>query len=139
MISISARFPRFWPILRSIAVTLMLLGGVVVFGATAQRHYPIQQWIFWRYAGYWAGTLGLAAGWMGVGHLLLRRVFRVRFPLHAHLAISLALGVFAYQVLMFGLGAAHAYHPITFFALPILPPALVAVPVYRDARRLWRK
>ena len=139
MISISARFPRFWYFARSIAVTLVLLGGVFAIGRTGHHHYPIQNWLFWRYAGYWLGTLTLAAGWFGVGHLLVKRVFRVRFPLHAHLAISFSLGVFCYQVLLWGLGAAHAYHPITFFAVPILPAALVAWPVWRDARKLWRR
>ena len=139
MISISARFPRFWSIARSIAVTLMLLGGVGAIAATGHRHYPIQHWLFWRYAGYWLGTLTLAAGWLGVGHLLVRRVFRVRFPLHAHLAVSFTIGVFAYQLLLYILGAAQAYHPITFFAVPILPVALVSLPVYRDAKKLWRK
>lgn len=139
MLSISARFPRFWPILRTVVVTLVLLAGVVTLGATGNYHYPIQKWMFWRYAGYWLGTVTLAAGWLGVGHVAVRRLFRVRLPLHAHLAVSLAVGVFSYQLLMFGLGAVQAYRPVTFFVAPLVPVALTAWPVYKDVRRRWRR
>lgn len=128
--------PRFWTLLRSLAVTLVLLAGTAVLGVTVHRHYPIQSWLFFRYAGYWLGTLALAAGFLGMGHVVVRRLLRVHLPLHAHLAVALAVGISAFQITMFLLGAAQLYHPVTFFAMAVLPPALTAVPVIRDLRPL---
>lgn len=135
MSSLLARFPRLLNILRTLGVTLVLLGGLGTLAATGHHHYPIQKWLFWRYAGYWVGCIVLATGWLSVGHLAVRRVFKVRLPLHAHLAVSLSMGVFAYQLLMFFLGVAQAYRPVTFFLFPIVPLALSAWPAYKDARR----
>jgi hypothetical protein len=140
MIPTAARYlPRILAILRTVAVMGVLLGGLYYFGKLVHGHYPIQKWMFFRYLGYWVGTTTLAVGWLGMGHLAVKRLFRVRLPLLSHLAVSLMVGVLAFQLEMFFLGVLQAYRPSVFFVAPLLPITLVAAPVYRDAERAVRR
>jgi hypothetical protein len=121
--------------LAGLVCTLMLCGGIGVLGWVVHRHYPVQHWLFLRYAGYWLGTLTVASGAYGLGHVVLKRL-RVRLPLHAHALVAFALGVFGFELLMFAVGVAQGYRTAAFFVIPPVLCAAVASPLYKHARRV---
>ncbi len=124
--------------LRQALVTLALVAGIVVFGWVVHKHYPFQKWLFWRYAGYWLGTLTVGTASYGLGHVVLHRVLRTRMPLLEHVMVSLALGVYGFEVLMFVVGLLGLYRTTTFFVLPLALLAAVSVPLYRHALHVRR-
>ncbi len=126
------------PRVRSAGVAVALAAALVLFGAVGHWHYPIQKWLFWRYAGYWLAVIVWAAVSFGLGHLALRRVYRVTLPLLEHVILAFALGVYGFELAMFGLGLCQGYRGPAFFALPLVLLGLVALPLFRFAKRLRR-
>ncbi|MDC3958602.1 glycosyltransferase family 39 protein [Polyangium jinanense] len=124
--------------LRQALVTLALVAGIGVFGWVVHQHYPIPKWLFWRYAGYWLGTLVVGIASYGLGHVALHRVFRVRMPLLEHAMVSMALGVYGFEILMFIIGLLGLYRTATFFVLPVALLAAVALPLYQHALHIRR-
>ncbi|HLV67626.1 MAG TPA: hypothetical protein VKY73_17515 [Polyangiaceae bacterium] len=124
---------------RAAGVALVLLAGFVLLGWVGHRHYPIQEWLFFRYAGYWLAVLLWAASSTGVGALLLERVVRVRLRVLEQVSIAFVLGVFAFEWAMFLLGAVQAYRKPIFFLVPLAflyvgSPALVRL--FQRVRRV---
>lgn len=118
---------------------LMLVGLLVALGvllAAGHRHYPLQDWLFFRYAGYWllAGTWSIACGC--AGHFTLRALLGRSLPVLEQLAVAFPLGVFEFQLAMFGLGLLRGYGAIAFFALPAALLALGLPAVWRHAAGL---
>ncbi|MRG96950.1 glycosyltransferase family 39 protein [Polyangium spumosum] len=124
--------------LRQALVTLALVAGIGVFGWVVHTHYAIPKWLFWRYAGYWLGTLAVGLASYGLGHAVLHRVLRTRMPLLEHAMVSLALGVYGFEILMYLLGLLGLYRTATFFVLPVALLAAVALPLYRHALHIRR-
>ncbi|MDQ2643823.1 MAG: hypothetical protein M3020_08425 [Myxococcota bacterium] len=127
---------------RALGVGVVLALGIALFAWVGHGHYPIPDWLFWHYAGYWVAVLVWAAGCVGTGAFLLERVFRLRLPLLEHWLLSFTLGLFAFEWLMFLVGAAGLYRKSTFFLAPILPlavgqPALTAL--WLRTRKLLRR
>jgi hypothetical protein len=125
--------------LRRLGLTAALLAAIVIFAVSVDRHYPIREWLFWRYAAYWVATLVLLVSCLSVGHLMLHRLVRLRLRLDVHLLFALALGVFAFYLAMFAGGLLHLYGWA--FAL-LLPAALLAsgiVPLVRHVRPRVRR
>lgn len=121
---------------------LLLLAATGVFAWLIHPHYPIDQWLFWHYAGYWLATGAWAVAAWGTGSLLLDRVFRTRFPFLEHLVIAFTLGVLGFEWLMFLLGVVQRYHRGVFFVAPLV---LIGISVgalrklRRRALRLFRR
>ncbi len=109
---------------RAIGVAVVLALGIALFAWVGHGHYPIPDWLFWHYAACWVAVLVWAAGCLGTGAFLLERAFRVRLPLLEHVLVPFTLGLFAFEWLMFLLGAAGLYRKSTFFLAPILPLAI---------------
>jgi hypothetical protein len=127
---------------RAAFVALVLALGIALFAWVGDRHYPIADWLFWHYAGYWLAVGGLSVGCLGSGALLLDRVFRARLPLLEHVLFAFTLGLFAFEWLMFMLGVFHAYDPATFYLAPLLLlaagfPALG--PLFARIRGVYRR
>jgi len=116
----------------------MLCAAIVVFGATVNRHYPIQKWLFWHYAGYWLALSVIGVGAYGLGHVLLRNVLRLRLQLAEHAVLSFGAGIYGYKLLMFLIGALQGYRTPTFFILPLGLLAAVSVPLVRHLRHVRR-
>lgn len=114
-------------------VGLVVATGILL--ASVERHYPIKHWLFWRYASYWIAALSLCLACAAGGHALLRRIVARPLPWLEQLAISQALGIFAFQLALFVLGLFRLYHPVTFFALPAAFLALGGRPFFRSLRR----
>jgi len=109
---------------RALGVALVLVLGIGLFAWVGHGHYPIPDWLFWRYAAYWVAVLVWAAGCLGSGAFLLERVFRVRLPLLEQVLVSFTLGLFAFEWLMFLFGTLGFYRKSTFFLAPLLPLAI---------------
>lgn len=105
-------------------VSAALAVGLAILLASVERHYPIRHWLFWRYALYWIGALAMCFACAAGGHALLRRIWARPMPWLEQVAISQALGLFAFQLVLFVLGLLRLYNPVTFFALPVVFLAL---------------
>jgi hypothetical protein len=110
----------------------VLLGGALCFALVVNRHYAIERWLFWRFAGYWLGSLGWAACCSAFGCFLLSHS-RLRLPRLDFLVFGVALGVFAFTLAVFALGLCHLLNGVTFLALPLGFLALS----YRYLLRTW--
>lgn len=124
---------------RRIVVPFVLAASFVAFARVLNRHYPIREWLFLRYAGYWAASLFFAASCFSSGHLVLKRALGGRvLPLHEHAAVSFAAGLYVFFLGMFLGGLAGLYGGLFFFALPTALTAAGAFPAARFAARAYR-
>ncbi len=109
---------------REVSAGVLFLVGAVTFLAVVHRHYPIQHWLFWRYLGYWAGTITVVASMLGVGCLTVVRGFKLRLTTHELTVCALAVGLFEFELVMQIVGWLQLYHTLTFF---LVPAGLLAV------------
>lgn len=121
--------------LRALALPIWLLLALWIFLGLMHPHYPIQHWLFWRYAGYWVACAAFATACLGLGHALVRRITGPRLPLLQHLAVAFPVGVFGFELLVFFAGHLHLYQRWFFFAFPLLLIAVTGPRLVRDARR----
>jgi hypothetical protein len=113
----------------------VLLAATIAFALTVHRHYPIHQWLFWRYAAYWALSLFFFFSCSSGGSWILRRVCRPCLPATELLPAALAAGLVVYFVGAFVAGLFGALGPA--FAL-VWPAALGLLGARRFARYLVR-
>ena len=121
---------------------LVLALGIALFAWVGNEHYPIEQWLFWHYAGYWLAVAAWGVACLSSGAVLLERVFRVRLPLLEHLLIAFTLGLFAFNWLMFVLGVFGAYQRASFYFAPLLlffAGVQSLVPLLSRVRALFRR
>jgi hypothetical protein len=118
-------------------VSAALVIATAILLASVERHYPIKEWLFWRYASYWTAAITLCISCAAGGHAILRRLLPRPLPWLEQLAISQALGIFAFQLALFVLGIFRLYHPITFFALPAAFLAFGGRGFFRSLRRAF--
>ncbi|HEY3497061.1 MAG TPA: hypothetical protein VGK73_20320 [Polyangiaceae bacterium] len=104
---------------RAVVLVLVLLGATGFFASIVRGHYPLEHWLFFRYAIYWLCTGVFLAGALGVGQLTLVRVFRSKLPLHEATIAALALGLFEFELAMLLVGIVQRFNTISFFAVPI--------------------
>jgi hypothetical protein len=102
---------------RSAATLVVLVAATALFAWIVNGHYPLEDWLFFRYAAYWIATGAWLAGTLGVGHLVVTRAFGLRLPTHEAVVTALAVGLFAFELAMLGLGVARAYRATAFFAI----------------------
>src|SRR5262245_9909326 len=107
--AVKARWPAFPERLRIPAQTLILIIGFGIFVPVAHYHYPIQEWLFWHYAGYWLACAIWAAACTSFGHFIVKRVLSHALPFREHISTSFATGVFAFYVFISVAGLFHAY------------------------------
>jgi len=122
---------------RRVGAALVLALGLGFFAWVAHGHYPVQKWLFWRYAGYWLATLAFVATCTACG-LGLARLAGISARLHERVYVAFALGLFAFELAMFALGLVGLYYWPLFFALPALFLAVGALPARRFGRRVLR-
>jgi hypothetical protein len=114
------RFPRLPKIgLRSLGVLVLLCAAIAVFAKVVEPHYPFEHWLFFRYAGYWFATVACLASAVGVGHLTVERLFRLRLPFHEAVVCALAVGLFEFELAMLALGALGGYRSPAFVLMPL--------------------
>ncbi len=120
---------------REWAVAVLLVGAAALFGSFVHRIYPIDEWLFWRYAAYWVASLACATACFGIGARTLRAIGVRGLPTLELLAIAFGVGLFEFELSMFIAGLLHLYRAALFFVLPI---ALIALTV-PDLRALWAR
>lgn len=120
------------------ALPAAILLAIAYFASVIHAHYPIQRWLFWRYAGYWLCCILWSASCISAGHLALKRLLGRALPLVEHLATSFAVGAFVFFLGMCAGGFLQLYHPVFFIALPLLMLGAGILPLWRHARRAAR-
>lgn len=124
---------------RAIGAPLLVAGSVVLFAAILHTHYPLQHWLFWRYAGYWLACAIWAAACTSGGHLLIKRVLGRSLPLREHLGTSFAAGVFVFYFAMSLAGLVKLFGAPLFFLLPLAMLAAGGPSLFRLVRRYLKK
>lgn len=129
------RHPRTLDVLAVLAAAV----AIKLFIGNTTPHYPIQHWLFWRYALAWSVSVTWAVSVIVMGHRLLKVVRRgAVLPIREHLVMSAAVGVLAFFLTLFLGGALQLYGPLWFVALPLAFLAAGARPAFRYLRRLTR-
>lgn len=121
-----------------ILLPLLLIGAAVFFARFVHRFYPIQQWLFWRYAGYWLLCIVWSAACVSAGHLTLKLVLRRTLPLVEHLCTCFAVGAFEWFLAINVAGFLQLYRPPLFVALPLIFLGAGFVPLRRYLTRAYR-
>lgn len=115
---------------------LALIAAITLFLAVVHRHYPIQNWLFWRYLG--VGTLaGLwAASCASLGCFVLARAGIASCRRASDLALAFPVGVLAFELAIFLLGLAGLLGTLLFVLLPLAFAAAGAERLY-EATHGW--
>ncbi|HEX9621292.1 MAG TPA: hypothetical protein VF989_14210, partial [Polyangiaceae bacterium] len=102
---------------RGLALALVSVAGLGLFALFVNEHYPIEEWLFFRYATYAFYSLFFAAACLAAG-LFSLRLCRVGLPALERVVVAFSLGVFQFELSMFLLGVVQAYNTVTFYLLP---------------------
>jgi len=127
-----------WRTIQRAALPLVLLLSATGFVIFYNRFYPVGEWLFWRYAFYWASCALWSVGCLSTGYVLVRKLRGQPFPFAETLCLSFASGVVLFYLLMNVLGALGALQWPAFFALPLLMTGAGAMPLARLVRRYAR-
>ena len=108
--------PRF----RSFAISAVLLLGLAVFAAAMHEHYPLGNWLFFRYLVYWTLCALMAGSCLALGHRIAGWLGGSAVRFSEHLQFSFACGVLAFGLGVFVAGLLGLYGSVFFFAWPLL-------------------
>jgi hypothetical protein len=129
---------RWTRLARYVALLLVLGLGIAKIVAATSAHYPIVEWLVWRYSTYVLWSAGFTVACLSVGHRVQKLLFRRVAPIGEHVAVSMALGVVAFFAGMFVFGLLHLLHWSFALVFPAALAATGAAPAYRYVRRLLR-
>ncbi len=125
-------------ILRRLVVTLGLVAATVLLYRSVTPQYPIEQWLFLRYAVYWLVSITFVGACLSIGHVAVRVLLGHTLPLLEQLTVAFAVGVFVFELALFGAGLLGLYGPVLFVLLPALCLSIGAWPLARYLRRALR-
>lgn len=131
-------FAAWFPRVRRPALAIVLVASTALLVVSVHDHYPIQDWLFWRLLGYWASLAMLVTSWLSLGNLIVGRCMKRSLPELSHWAVSFAIGMFGFELLMFLAGLLQLFHRRLFFALPLACIAVGAGPLWQRVRRVFR-
>jgi hypothetical protein len=123
---------------RTIGLVATLLAGAALFAVVVGRHYPLEDWLFWRYLGYWVAALFWASCCAASGYSLLTWFLPAGLSMGERLSLGFVVGVFAFSLAIFFVGLLGGLGAITFFALPLAFLAGGAPRLVRDAATWWK-
>ncbi len=123
---------------RPVLLTLLLVASAVGFLFWVHRFYPIQEWLVWRYATYWLVVLVWGVSCLALGHVIVVRLLGAPLRLLEQIPVAFAFGIFAFELLTFGVGLLQLYAWPLFFLLPAVAMAIGIRPLGRYLRRAWR-
>lgn len=130
----SARPRRWLKAIRVAALCVALLAGAAKFLVVVHEHYPIQHWLFFRYAGHWFWSATLALACYSSGSALLGSM-RVLLPRAERALLSFTLGFFLFFLCMFVGGLLHVLGSVFSIALPVV---MIGAGVPHAVRRVRR-
>lgn len=122
--------------LRSVLVALIVLGTVLGFGVWLHEFYPIQKWIFWKYASAAVCAIFWLLSCMATGLAIIQRL-APDLPIPERLVQSTAAGVFAFYLLQFLGGILGLFGPVWAIALPTAMLVLGVAGAREQWRELW--
>jgi hypothetical protein len=130
---------RWLPRLRLVGLVSMALAATAFFLWFVHPLYPIQHWLFWRYASYWllAGLFTLSCVSAGFG--TLRLVLKSPLPFAEHFTLAFGVGLYEFFLAMFAAGLFGWYGGVWFALLPTLLVGAGAWPLFRYLRRTRRR
>ncbi|MCC6902730.1 MAG: hypothetical protein IT377_27405 [Polyangiaceae bacterium] len=121
--------------LRTAAVALALVTATLVLERSLRPHYPIQRWLFWRYAQYWLVGLVFSLVCTSGGFLAVRKLGPAALPFRERLLMSMAVGVLLFFFGMFAGGLLGLYGSAFAVAWPVVLGLSGAWPLYRYLKR----
>jgi len=126
------------PQVRAAVVALLCLAGATTYVMVVKEIYPPGQWLFWRLLALWSWCLLFNGACLSFGHLVLARCLRVRdLPVLETLATSVAVGVVAFTLMMYLLGALALFRPAVAVVLPVAMLAAGLPELSRFVRHSW--
>lgn len=123
---------------RYVLLLIVLALGTAKLVASVNEHYPVLEWLVWRYSTYFLWSGGFTLACLSAGHRLQKLLFRRIAPISEHLALSMALGVVVFFLSVFLFGIAHLLHWSFALGMPVVLFASGAWPLFRYTRRLVR-
>ena len=125
---------------RALAVAVVCLIGVRLLAGAAGDIYPIRDWLFWRLLVLWGWCALLHGACLTFGHLCATRWLGVRDrPVLETLVVSAAVGMVAFTLAMYLLGALALFRTGVAIALPIAMILAGGPGFLRFARERWRQ
>jgi hypothetical protein len=121
-----------------VGLAVVLLLAALGFARFYAKFYPIEEWLFWRYAIYWLACAFWSLGCVSTGYVIVRGLRGVSPPLLETLCLSFGAGLVVFYLAVNALGAVHGLHAPTFFALPLVMFAVGARPLWGLLRRYVR-
>lgn len=103
----------------NVGLAAALLLALGIFLAVVNRHYPIAQWLAWRYLTVSALALVWAVSCLSAGYFLLDRLRISIATEDVRAVLAFPLGVFAFQTSLFLLGLAGLLGWATFVLVPV--------------------
>src|SRR4051812_8794628 len=94
---------------RRVAFSLTLLAGAVVLGLVVNLHYPVRDWLFFRYLRVIAFATVFVVACLAAGHAALVRLLRRTLPVAEHVAVAFPIGVLCFFLVAVALGFAKLY------------------------------
>jgi hypothetical protein len=120
------------------AVLAVLVGGAIILGAVGHAHYPIQHWLFWRFAAYWLISALWAFSCLSAGYWVLRKWCGPSLSAAEFLLASFAVGVLVFFLVMFAGGLVHVFSPGFALAWPVVACLAGGRHAFRYVRRMAR-
>ena len=90
---------------------VVLAAGAATIAAVGHHHYPIQLWLFWRYASYWLVCAIWSLACLSFGLVATRLIVKRELPQGERLVIGFAVGVYVFALAMFVGGLAGSLSP----------------------------
>jgi hypothetical protein len=104
---------------RNVGLGATLLSLSIFFALWLHNIYPLQNWLFFRFAAYWIGALFWVGSCQIAGYAMLGWMFQHRLPKVEQATLGLAMGVLAFGLAVFAIGLVGGLGTLTFFALPL--------------------
>jgi len=123
---------------RSPLLAVVLAGLAAFLLYRLSTYQSLEQWLVFRYLGYWAICILALLASTTFGYALVLRVVGHAWSVPERLAIGAAVGVAAFGIGWNALGFLHLYGAWTMAAWPLALFALGAPTLWRERRRLWR-
>lgn len=123
---------------RSVIVALITLAAVVGFGIWLHKFYPIEKWLFWKYAKAAVCTIFWLLSCTVAGLAVIQRL-TPDLPIPERLVQGTAAGVYVFYVLQFLGGILGLFGPVWAIALPTVMLVLGLVGSRGQLRELWSR
>ena len=106
--------------LRDVGARLTVLLGASLMLWVGHQHYPLGEWLLWRYAGYWLIGLGWLSACAVAGQRVIEDGLGLRLPLAEAWLIGTATGVLLFFELLFVAGLLGQLNALVAIGLPAL-------------------